>query len=219
MDVLLDYGADKLVKDKLGINAMKFAEMNGNPRCIELLKTDRPVKPNTSKLTRIKRSISSDNNLSSSEHSKPTSAPTKKFENLFAGINNNNNNNNNKQITGSNQDKYKTEEDVNRDDDDDDDDGNSNTSKIITEEKSKQLTQNKRTDTWDDDDDDEEDSDDDTDSFDNTNNKTNEDLNANIKKKSSKEENDMDFLFQNLKPSNEDDKKGIYYFKFSLFYL
>lgn len=186
IDVLLDYGADKLIQDKLGINALKFAEMNGNPRCQELLRTDRPVKPNTSKLTRIKRSVSSDNNLSISERSNPTgptTTGTKKFENLFAGR------------QKSSEEKHKTDED-----------GESNTSRINTD-KSKQFTQNNKSnkDTWDDDEN-ENNSENDTDSFDETNDEEliNIDLNAKIKpNKHENNKNDMDFLFQNLKPSND----------------
>ncbi len=126
--------------------------MTGNPRCMELLKEDRPVKPNVSKLTRIKRSVSSDNNLSFSEKSgaQTSSHPTKKFETLFAGK---------KSMPPENQ--YRQEVGDGQEDEEEYEEDGSNTSRINTEDKSKAGTQNKSAkDTWNDD------SENDTDSFD-----------------------------------------------------
>lgn len=87
-DYLLDYGADKKQRDKAGRTALQLAESNGNPRCIQLIREPRPVKPNRSKDMRNNTLSRQDNSgaidlTSSNDPAKPSDGG--RFEKLFEG--------------------------------------------------------------------------------------------------------------------------------------
>ncbi len=89
IDFLLDYGADKNIRDKSNNSAMEYALRSRNPKCAELIEEDRPVKPNPARLARAKHtSIKGD--TSSVEQLSSSDAP-KKFENIFGNNANNSN--------------------------------------------------------------------------------------------------------------------------------
>ena len=95
IDFLIDYGADKSLRDNGSNTAYDLALKSKNPKCSDIIKQDRPIKPNPAKLTRAKSKTDS----SLTEDYRPTSDDKEKFDNIFSGGNNNkntSNNNNNK---------------------------------------------------------------------------------------------------------------------------
>jgi hypothetical protein len=132
-----------------GATAIIFAEQSRNQNCINLLKQTRPVKQNTAKLSRLKRSVSSNDKSEpiSNGAAATTSDNNKKFENIF------NNNKNANSLSGENRASkyYKSQED---------------TSEMGTEDKSgANALSNNKSDKWGDEDEDDDDSEQDDDSL------------------------------------------------------
>jgi ankyrin repeat protein len=96
VDYLLDIGCDKTISDASGKTAYELALTSSNPKCSDVIKLDRPVKPNPSKLVRAVNNMqasvtttnkSPDTSVSEAaqqQHRPSSAAAMKKFENLFA---------------------------------------------------------------------------------------------------------------------------------------
>ncbi len=131
-----------------GATAITFAEQSRSQNCINLLKQTRPVKQNTAKLSRLKRSVSSNDKSEpiSNGAAATISDNNKKFEKIF-------NNNNANSVSGENRASkyYKSQED---------------TSEMGTEDKSgANALSNNKSDKWGDEDEDDDDSEQDDDSL------------------------------------------------------
>ena len=123
------------------MTAINLAEMSRNKNCVNLFKENRPIKPNSSHLSRVKRSLSQ-NERSTADLATALSSTdgNKKFENIFAGKGARDS-----AVSKDASAKYRAQ------------DAESDTSKIISEEKSgKMVLSHNKSDknTWDDSDND-----------------------------------------------------------------
>jgi hypothetical protein len=81
IDFLLDYGANKHVRDTAKCSAYDYALKSKNPKSSDLFKQDRPVKPNPDKLARAKQTAV----MQKSADESTSDGGQKKFDNIFAG--------------------------------------------------------------------------------------------------------------------------------------